>query len=101
MTCTPCNLDDNTTAASAIQFSPAGNTATGAGSNANETVASYAGGVRVVHIRNATDAEYTTQAACTNSTGTPATCTFQTGPTTGYEAEGGSYSGTLTQLYSD
>jgi len=101
MTCTPCNLTNNTTVATPIQFSAAGNTATGAGSNANETVTSDTGGTRQVQIRNATGAEYTTQAACTTGTGTAASCTFQAGPTTGYEAEGGTYTGTLTQLYSD
>ena len=76
MTCTPCNLTGNTTAATPIQFSAAGNTATGAGSNSNETVTSDTGGTCQVESRNATGAEYTTQAACTTGTGTAASCMF-------------------------
>ena len=106
MVCTPCNLNANATTADAIQFSPAGNATTGAstGNSTYETVVSDTGGTRVVTLTDGgADAQYTTAAACgvDGAAGTAGNCTFTAGPTTGYEAADGSYSGSFVQTYSD
>lgn len=93
MVCTPCYASGDPQP-SAIGFTPYGAAGTAAGGT-GDAVVSDASGTRVISITN----QYSSVDACTGAGATQMSCTISLGPTAGYAADAGSYTGTISQTF--